>query len=89
MRAQRLLDMVLDVRVLHVVEVAAIQTVRQIFLGRLHAALGQRDRLVFLVDDVIAGRVEGFALLGFDITLGLRPGLQSRDDAIDFVIQVG
>ena len=34
-RAQRLFDMVLDVRVLHVVQVAAVEAVREIFLGRL------------------------------------------------------
>ena len=88
-RAQRLLDMVLDVRVLHVVEVPAVQAVREMFLGRLHAALGQRHRLVLLVDDVVAGRFERFALLGLRVALGLRARLQPRNDAIDFVVEVG
>ena len=88
-RAQRLLDMVLDVRVLHVVEVSAVQAAREMLLGRLHAAFGQRHRLVLLVDDVVAGRFEGLALFGFRVALGLRASLQPRDDAIDFVVEVG
>ncbi len=88
-RAQGLLDMVLDVRVFHVVEVPAVQTVREVLLGRLHAALGQRDRLVLLVDDVIARQVERFSFFGLDVAFGFRAGLQAGDDAIDFVIQLG
>ena len=78
-RAQRLLDMVLDVRVLHVVEVAAVQAAREMFLGRLHAALGQRHRLVLLVDDVVAGRFERFALLGLGVALGLGARLSAAE----------
>ena len=88
-RAKRLFDMVLDVRILHVVQVAAVEAIREIFLGRLHPALGQRDRLVLFVDDVVAGRFERLALFGFRVALGLRARLQAGDDAIDLVVQVG
>ena len=39
-------------------------------LGLGHAGLGQRHRLVLLVDDVVAGRLELLAILGLDVALG-------------------
>ena len=88
-RAQRLFDVVLDVRVFHVVEVAAVQPVGEELLGRLHPAFRQRDGLVFLIDDVIASQLERVAILGLRVALGLGARLQPGNDAIDFVVEVG
>ena len=89
-RAQRLVDVVEQRHVGRVVEaVRRLQAVREHLLGLGHAALGQRDRLVLLVDDVVAGRLELLALLGLDVALGDGARLQPRDDAIDFVVEVG
>ena len=49
---------------------AGLQAVRQHLLGLRHAGLGQRDRLVLLVDDVVAGLLELFAILGLDVAAG-------------------
>ena len=76
---QRLFDMVLYVRVLHVVEVLAVQPAGEVFLRRLHPAFGQRDGLVLFVDDVVAGRFERFPFLGFCVAFGLCAGLQLRE----------
>ena len=65
------------------------EAMREQLLGLRHAALGQRDRLVLLVDDVVAGRFERLAILGLDVALRDRAHLQLRDDAIDLVVQVG
>ena len=54
-----------------------------------HAAFGQRHRLVLLVDDVVAGELEGFAIFRFDVALRDGAELQPRDDAIDLVIEIG
>ena len=62
---------------------------REHLLGLGHAGLGQRDRLVLLVDDVVAGRLELLAILGLDVALGDRALLEPRDDAVDLVIEVG
>ena len=62
---------------------------REQLLGLGHAALGQRHRLVLLVDDVVAGLLELLALLGLDVAARDRAGLQPRDDAIDLVVEVG
>ena len=87
--AQRLVDVVLDVGVLEVVDVAAAQPMRQHLLGFRHAAFGQRDGLVLLVDDVVAGGLERLALFGFGVAADDGAGLEARDDAIDLVVQVG
>ena len=44
---------------------------------------------MFLVDDKVAGGFERFAFLGLRVTLGPRARLQLRDDAVDFVVEVG
>ena len=68
-RAQRLVDVVEQRHVRRVVEAARLQPVREQLLGLRHAALGQRHRLVLLVDDVVAGRLERLALLGLRVAL--------------------
>ncbi len=88
-RPQRLVDVVLDVRVLEVVDVPAVQMAEQHLLGLQRAALGQRHRLVLLVDDVVAGGLEGFALFGLRVAAYDGPGFEPRDDAIDLVVEVG
>ncbi len=62
---------------------------REHLLRLRHAGLGQRHRLVLLVDDVVAGRLELLAILGLDVALRDRALLQPRDDAIDLVVEVG
>ena len=74
-RAQRLVDVVEQRHVDRVVEPAGLQTMRQHLLGLRHAALGQRDGLVLLVDDVVAGLFELLALLGFDVAARDGPGV--------------
>ena len=58
-------------------------------LGLGHPALGQRHRLVLLVDEVVAGAFELLAILGLDVALCDGALLQPGDDAIDLVIEVG
>ena len=65
------------------------EPVRQHLLRLRHAALGQRDRLVLLVDDVVAGRFERLAFFGLRIAACDRAGLQARNDPIDLVVEVG
>ncbi len=87
--AQRLVDVVEQRHVGRVVEAARLQAVAEHRLGVGHAAFGQRHRLVLLVDDVVAGELEGFAIFRFDVALGDGAELQLRDDAIDLVVEVG
>ena len=89
MRAQRLVDVVEQRHVDRVVEPARLQTVRQHLLGLRHACLGQRDGLVLFVDDVVAGLLELFAILGLDVAARDGAGRELRDDAIDLVVEVG
>ncbi len=72
-----------------IVEPAGLHAVGERGLGRRHAALGELHRLVLLVDDVVAGRLERFALLGLDLPLRHRAQLEAGDDAIDLVVEVG
>ncbi len=72
-----------------IVEAARLQPMRQQLLGLRHAALGERRRLVLLVDDVVAGCLEPIAILALDLALVNLAALQLGDDAIDFVVQVG
>ena len=44
---------------------------------------------MLLVDDVVAGLLELLAILGLDVALRDRARRQLRDDAIDFVVEVG
>ncbi len=90
-RAQRLVDVVQDLHVRRVVETVGprLEAVREQLLGLGHAALGEVHRLVLLVDDVVAGLLELFALLGLDVAAGRRALHELRDDVIDFVIEVG
>ena len=88
--AQRLVDVVEQRHVRRVVEARRLQCgADEQLLGLRHAALGQRDRLVLLVDDVVAGRFERLALLGLRVAAHDRARLQARDDAIDLVVEVG
>ena len=50
---------------------------------------GQRRGLVLFVDDEVARGLETIAILALDLALVDFAALQLRDDAIDFVIQVG
>ena len=90
-RAQRLVDMVEERHVRRVVEAVRPrhEPMRELLLHLRHAGLGQRDGLVLLVDDEVAGRLELLALLGLDVALRHRARLQPRDDAIDLVVEVG
>ena len=65
------------------------EAMREHLLGLRHAGFRQRDRLVLFVDDVVAGLFELLALFLFDLPLRDGALLQPRNDAIDFVIQVG
>ena len=58
-------------------------------LGLGHAALGERDRLVLLVHQVVAGGLERLAVLGLGVAARHRPGLEPRDDPVDLVVEVG
>ena len=87
--AQRLVDVVLDVRVFEIVDVPAVQTGQQHLLDLLRAALGQRDGLVLLVDEVVAGFLERFALFGLGVAAGDGAGLQTRNEAVDLVVELG
>ena len=89
MRAQRLVDVVEQRHVRRVVEPAGLEVAGEHLLGLGHAALGQRDRLVLLVDDVVAGGFERFALFGLGVALDDGARLELGDDAVDLVVQVG
>ena len=54
-----------------------------------HAHLGQGDRLVLLVDDVVAGLLELRPLLGLLVAGDARARLELRDDLVDPVVLVG
>ena len=58
-------------------------------LGLGHSGFGQRDGLVLLVDDIVAGLFELVAILGLDVPLRDGAGRQLRDDAVDLVIEIG
>ena len=89
MRAQRLVDVVEERHVDRVVEPARLKTVRQHLLRLRHACLGQRDGLVLLVDDVVAGLLELLALLGLDVAARDGAWRELRNDAVDLVVEVG
>ena len=88
-RAERLLHVVEQRHVRRIVEAARLQPVREQLLGLGHAGLGQRRGLVLLVDDEVARGLEAIAILALDLALVDLAALQLRDDAIDFVIEVG
>ncbi len=58
-------------------------------LGLLHAGLGQLNRLVLLVDEVVARRLERVAILRLDVALRHRARREPRNDPIDLVVEVG
>ena len=93
MGAQRLIQVVQHLHVFRIVEAGGrLLVLRQVLdhlLGLGHAALGERHGLVLLVDDVVAGRLERFALLGLRVAAHRRALLQARDDAVDLVVQLG
>ena len=85
--------MVKDLHVLGVVQAGGtvlvlLQPLDEAF-GLRHAALGQRHRLVLLVDDVVARRFERLALLGLRVAPDDGALLELRDDPVDLVIEVG
>ena len=90
-RAQPLMDVVEQRHVGRVVEAVRLghEAMRQHLLRLGHAGLGQRDRLVLLVDDVVAGGLERFAIFGLDVRPRHRALLQPRNDPVDLVIEVG
>ncbi len=88
-RLQGLVDVVEERHVRRVVEAAGEQPVRQHLLGLRHAALGQRDGLVLLVDEEVAGLLELVAILRLDVALRHGARGQLRHDPIDFVVEVG
>ena len=90
-RAQRLLDVMEQGHIDRVVQTARSRhdAMPQHLLGLGHPALGQRHRLVLLVDEVVAGAFELLAILGLDVALCDGALLQPGDDAIDLVIEVG
>ncbi len=87
--AQGLVDVVEKRHVGGVVEPARLQPVLEHLFGLGHAGLGQRDRLVLLVDEEVAGLLEFVPIFGLDVPLGDGAGGQLRDDAIDFVVEIG
>ena len=89
MRAQRLIDVMLDVGVFEIVDVAAVESAHEHLLGFRRAALRERDRLVLFVDDVVAGGFQRVALFGLRIAAHDGARLQLRHDAIDLVIEIG
>ena len=93
MGAQRLIQVVKHLHVFGIVEagrgvVVLLQPLDQA-LGLGHPALGERDGLVLLVDDVIAGRLERFTFLGLGVAAHGCATAQARDDAVDLVVEVG
>ena len=74
-RAQRLVDVVEQLHVRRVVEAARLQAMLEHLLGLGHAGLGQRDRLVLLVDEVVAGRLELFASSALTLPCVTAPGV--------------
>ena len=88
-RAKRLLHVVEQRHVRGIVEAAGLQAMRQHLLGLGHAGFGERRGLVLFVDHEVAGRLETVAVLALDLSLVDFAALQLRDDAIDFVVEVG
>ena len=90
-RAQRLLDVVEQGHVRRVVEPAGPrrQPMAEHLLGLRHPGFRQRDGLVLLVDEVVAGLLELFAVLGLDVALRDGAGRELGDDPVDLVVQVG
>ena len=72
-----------------IVQAARLEPVAQHLLGLRHAALGERHRLVLLVDDVVAGRFERLALFGLRVAARDGAGLEAGNDAVDFVVEIG
>ena len=88
-RPQRLLDVVEQRHVRRVVETAGSSRWASSFSALAMPLSVSVDRLVLLVDDVVACRFERFALLGLHLALRDRAQREPRNDAIDFVVQVG
>ena len=88
-RAQRLLHVVEQRHVGRIVQPAGLHAMRHQLLGLGHAGFGQRRRLVLFVDDVVARRFEAVAILALGLALVHFAARQLRDDAVDFVIEVG
>ena len=65
------------------------EPMREHLLGLGHARLGELRRLVLLVDEVVAGRLELLAVLRLDVALRHGAGRELRNDAVDLVVEVG
>jgi hypothetical protein len=50
--------------------------------------LGELHGLVVFVDEEVAGGFERLAILGLDVALCHRAGLEARNDAIHFVVEI-
>jgi hypothetical protein len=85
---QRLVDVVEKGHVRRIVQAARLQPMRQHLLGFRHPAFGQRDGLVLLVHQVVAGGFERLSFFRLGVAACHRALLEPRDDAIDFVVQV-
>ncbi len=86
---QRLVDVVEQRHVGRVVQAAWLQPVRQHLFGPGHPAFGERDGLVLLVLDEVAGGFEPVAVLALGVAARHRARLELRDDAVDLVVEVG
>ena len=87
--AERLVDVMQERHVDGIVETSRLQAVAEHLLADRHSALGQRYRLVLLVNEEVAGVFEFFPPLRRDVALGDRAPLESRDDPVHFVIELG
>src|SRR5262245_4068983 len=88
-RPQRLIDVVLDVRVFEVVEVSAVQPPGEHLVVPLNGGFRDRYVLVHFVVNEVAGRLERLALFSLRVAADDFTRLQARDDAIDLVVEVG
>ena len=86
--AQRLVDVVQERHVHRVVQTTRLEAMGEQLLRLRHAGFGQRDGLVLLVLDVVAGLLELFAILRLDVPLRHGARRESRDDAIDLVVEI-
>ena len=86
--AQRLVDVVQERHVGRVVQSAGLQAMLEQLLADRHAAFGQRDGLVLLVLEEIAGVLELLPTFRRYVALGDGARLQARDDPVHLVVQL-
>ena len=88
-RAQGLIDMVEQRHVGRVVEATRLQAVGEHLLALGHARLGERGRLVLLVDHVVARQLQAVAIFTLHLALVHFTLLQPGHDAVHLVVEVG